>query len=93
MAAKQCRDGVPIERTLKTRAAVGHTTTEHGRQRGSVENCRGREKLQTRAAAGELSEAEVLCIFFFDMGVAFTAQIDVQPHPPFVCFLLTQNSA
>jgi hypothetical protein len=48
--------------------------------------CRGREKLQTRVASGELSEAEVLCIFFFDLGAAFTAQIDVQPRPPFVCF-------
>jgi hypothetical protein len=24
--------------------------------------------------------------FFFDLGAAFTVQIDVQPHPPFVCF-------
>jgi hypothetical protein len=24
--------------------------------------------------------------FFFDLGAAFTAQIDVQPRPPFVCF-------
>jgi hypothetical protein len=38
------------------------------------------------AATGELSEAKVLCIFFFDLGAAFTVQIDVQPHPPFVCF-------
>jgi hypothetical protein len=33
------------------------------------------------------------CVSFFDLGAAITAQIDVQPRPPFVFFLLTQNSS
>jgi hypothetical protein len=65
--------------------------------RAAARQCRdtiAAEKNYKRVPQQENLVRPKYCVsFFFDMGVAFTAQIDVQPRPPFVCFLLTQNSA